>query len=262
MLKTIILDNEITSASLLECAFDKTDFVELIGKFNLGAKSLDFAKSNPVDMAFINVEAPKIDIEFLKQLKEFLPNIIIVVTSKDCNVSKDAMKIGADYFMPMPYSIDDALMVLDKMRVLAARLDKKVSIRTFGFFDIFVNGKPIHFSSSKSKELLAYLVDRNGGIVTSRDGFSTIWEDKPYDHNIAGMYRRALSVLKKTLKDAGADEILLATPNGYAINRNCVDCDYFKFLDGNKDVIANWNGEYLTNYSWGEYTLSVLLDRR
>ncbi len=262
MIKTIILDNEIPSASLLECAFNKTDFVELVGKFNLNSNSLNFAKSNSVDMVFINVETKKKDVEFLKQLKEFLPNIIIVVISKDCNVSKDAMKIGTDYFMPMPYSIDDALMVLEKMKVLATRLNKNVRIRTFGYFDVFVNGKPIHFSSSKAKELLAYLVDRNGGIVTSRDGFSTIWEDKPYDHNIAGMYRRALSVLKKTLKDAGADEILFATPKGYAINKSCVDCDYFKFLDGNKDVIANWNGEYLTNYSWGEYTLSILLDRQ
>jgi hypothetical protein len=39
---------------------------------------------------------------------------------------------------------------------------KQVFIRTFGYFDIFVNSHPIEFSCSKAKELLALLVDRGG----------------------------------------------------------------------------------------------------
>ena len=39
-----------------------------------------------------------------------------------------------------------------------------IFIRTFGYFDVFVDGVPILFRSEKAKELLALLVDRRGGI--------------------------------------------------------------------------------------------------
>ena len=40
---------------------------------------------------------------------------------------------------------------------------KRIVIRTFGYFDIFVDGETIPFSCKKAKELLALLVDRMGG---------------------------------------------------------------------------------------------------
>ena len=43
---------------------------------------------------------------------------------------------------------------------------KRIVIRTFGYFDIFVDGETIPFSCKKAKELLALLVDRRGGFVT------------------------------------------------------------------------------------------------
>ena len=36
---------------------------------------------------------------------------------------------------------------------------KRIVIRTFGYFDIFVDGETIPFSCKKAKELLALLVD-------------------------------------------------------------------------------------------------------
>ena len=44
---------------------------------------------------------------------------------------------------------------------------KRIVIRTFGYFDIFVDGETIPFSCKKAKELLALLVDRRGGFVTT-----------------------------------------------------------------------------------------------
>ena len=37
---------------------------------------------------------------------------------------------------------------------------KRIVIRTFGYFDIFVDGGNVPFSCKKAKELLALLVDR------------------------------------------------------------------------------------------------------
>ena len=50
-----------------------------------------------------------------------------------------------------------------------------IYIRTFGYFDVFVNGTPIAFRHEKAKELLAVLVDRRGGYVTAREIIACLW---------------------------------------------------------------------------------------
>ena len=52
---------------------------------------------------------------------------------------------------------------------------KRIVIRTFGYFDIFVDGETIPFSCKKAKELLALLVDRRGGFVTTGDAALLIY---------------------------------------------------------------------------------------
>ena len=44
--------------------------------------------------------------------------------------------------------------------------------------EIFVGGRPLSFKRSKSKELLAYLVDRNGATCTNGEMLAVLWEDK------------------------------------------------------------------------------------
>ena len=42
----------------------------------------------------------------------------------------------------------------------------RVCVQTFGNFDLKVDGKTVLFGRSKAKELLAYLVDRQGSSIT------------------------------------------------------------------------------------------------
>ena len=50
-----------------------------------------------------------------------------------------------------------------------------VKIQCFGNFEIFVNGRTLAFKRSKSKELLAYLVDRNGATCTNGEMLAVLW---------------------------------------------------------------------------------------
>ena len=58
-----------------------------------------------------------------------------------------------------------------------------IFIQTFGNFDVLLDGNPVHFSSAKSKELLAYLVDRQGALVTRVEAFAALYEDENYTRN-------------------------------------------------------------------------------
>ncbi|MGI6108919.1 MAG: diguanylate cyclase, partial [Eubacteriaceae bacterium] len=72
--------------------------------------------------------------------------------------------------------------VLDQENSSTSIIEEKerprVYIRTFGYFDVFVNGTAIPFCHTKAKELLALLTDRRGGYLTSKEAISCLWENE------------------------------------------------------------------------------------
>ena len=139
---------------------------------------------------------------------------------------------------------------------------RTVSIRTFGYFDVFVGDTPIAFRNKKSKELFALLVDRKGGYVTSEEAISFLWEDEPANTLTLSRYRKVALRLKSTLEEYGIPDIVEAVDGKRRIVMDKVDCDLYNFLSGKEEYSQLFKGSYLTNYSWGENTLGELLGDR
>lgn len=136
---------------------------------------------------------------------------------------------------------------------------KRVYIRTFGFFDVFVDGKALSFHSAKAKELLALLVDRRGGFVTSAEVIGNLWEDEDANKVTRARCRKIAMRLLNELREHGVDDIVESAGNGARrIVPEKVDCDLFDYLAGKPEGLALFRGSYLANYSWGEYTLAEL----
>lgn len=136
---------------------------------------------------------------------------------------------------------------------------QRVSVRTFGHFDVFVDGEPVVFHSEKSKEMLAVLVDRNGGYVSNPYFISCLWESEPYGEKIQGRCRQAAHRLMETLKQYGIEDIIEKADGKRRIVPERVDCDYYNYVKGRKIPGQQFNGSYMSDYSWGEETLSGLL---
>lgn len=139
-------------------------------------------------------------------------------------------------------------------------IPRKVTVQTFGNFEVFADGELLQFSRSKSKELLAYLVDRRGAGVTNAEIALILFEDKMYSTSVKNQVQTVISELKKTLKKYGIEEILVRKWNSLAINTEKITCDYYDFIKGNKAEKACFAGEYMSNYSWAEYTNGYLLN--
>lgn len=54
-------------------------------------------------------------------------------------------------------------------------------------------------------------------------------------------------------------ELLISTPRGQMLNTALCDCDYYDWLNNNTDAGSRFEGEFLSEYSWGEYILADLL---
>ena len=82
-------------------------------------------------------------------------------------------------FLLKPANEADVRNVLENLRYPPETAPVGIKIQCFGNFEIFVGGRPLSFKRSKSKELLAYLVDRNGATCTNGEMLAVLWEDKP-----------------------------------------------------------------------------------
>lgn len=114
------------------------------------------------------------------------------------------------------------------------------------------------FKSGKAKEMLALMVDRNGGVFTSEELLTYLWEDKEPSEGNLSVVRTIFAKLMAVLKSYGADGLIIASGRQKYLSKKMCDCDYFDFLGGDKKAIDDFNYEYMSNYSWAESTLAYL----
>ena len=135
---------------------------------------------------------------------------------------------------------------------------KMVFIRTFGYFTVFVDGRPIAFRNKKAQELLALLVDRRGGFVTAGEAISVLWENEPVNEVTRSRYRKVYYRLKRELEEKGVEDILITEDRMRRLDRSKVICDMYELLENNKEYVQTFAGDYMLDYSWAETTAAEL----
>lgn len=123
---------------------------------------------------------------------------------------------------------------------------KPVRVQCFGNFEVYVNDEPVRFTRSKCKELFAYLIDRNGAVVTKDMVIGNLYPELAADNSHKSMARTALSELIKTFQQLGVDDLFFKYKDGMSVNISKVDCDYYRYLAGDPYAIHKFIGEYMT----------------
>lgn len=242
----LVDDEELQLIRLKESVEHVLKGVEIFAYTN-PRQALDENKNKDVDIAFLDIEMPTINGMMLaKSLKEHNPKInIIFVTAYD-HYALEAMKMHASGYVTKPVNDAKIKEEIDALRYqVELRATKRLQIKCFGNFDIFYRGQPVRFTYQKSKELLAYLVDREGSSVNVNELNAVLWEE---DHK--SYLRNLIADIKKTLKAIDCDDIFIKSHNGYSIDVNKVDCDAYEYKRNNPDAIRMYRGEYMNQYSW------------
>ena len=131
---------------------------------------------------------------------------------------------------------------------------EKLCVRCFGNFDVFFHDRPLVFRRSKTKELLAYLVDREGAACTAEEIISALWGDQETVQSPKSYLRQLTKDLSEKLASIGMEDVLIREHNQWAIRKELLDCDYFRLLDGDAEAADAYYGEYMNQYSWAEQT--------
>ena len=208
------------------------------------------------DICFSDIVMPGISgLEFASALKLDSPDTRIIFTTAYDEYAVEAFRIKAFGYLVKPIKVEDVRAEIDYLPDEYLRSRQKLEVKCFGYFDVFYRGDPLIFKRKQSKELLAYLIDRNGAACSSGEIALALWEDEDIEkQNENNRVRVLINDLKNTLKTIGMDNVLIREKREIAIKRELIDCDYYRFLGGNDDELDSYRGEYMSQYPWAELT--------
>ena len=209
-------------------------------------------------------------------LRNIWRDLDILVCAENGDDAEEAYRLHCTGYVVRPLTAGRVLEELQYLRkdrhITPAGLssgklpeEDELQIITFGNFEVFFHNKPLIFRYSRTKELLAYLVDRRGSMCSNREISAVLWEDDDYRKHIS-YFSNLRNDLLATLDGIGRKDAVLHKRGLLGINVEAVKCDLFTCLytmqirSGSRisaEEVA-YRGEYMNQYSWAEETHSTL----
>lgn len=215
------------------------------------------------DAVFSDIRMPDMDgLQFATSLKKAVPDARIVFVTAYSEYALEAWKRQVHGYLMKPVTAEDIRDTLDHLQLRPAPAPRdKLCVRCFGHFEVFFNGEPVIFTRQQSKELFAFLVDREGTACTSEQIAAALWENETDMKTMKSRIRKLISDLRATLMEIGMEDVLIRERRQIAIRRSMIDCDYYRMLEGDMAAVNAYRGEYMPEYSWAELTTGRLVFR-
>lgn len=213
------------------------------------------------DVVFSDIELPEMNgLALAVEIKKQSPETKIIFVTGFPKYAADAFRLHANGYIVKPVSSSRVREELDHLRLPNSMPEeqKKLRVRCFGHFEVFWHGEPVVFRRKQSKELLAFLIDREGRACTSEEIAAALWENEGDMKAASSRIRRILHDLRATLREIGMEDLLIRQRRQLAVRRELLDCDYYRMLEGDMDAVNAFGGTYMMEYSWAELTTGRL----
>ena len=240
----------------LVSAIEASHDITKVAKFSYCEEALEFVKENPVDIAFLDINMRGMGgLALAEKIISARPDCKIVFCTGYEEYAIPAFKLHASGYLLKPISAEDVQNEIDNIKGLRQR-EKPLTVKCFGNFEVYAKDENLVFKRMKTKELFAFLVDRNGAGMTAKQICSVLFPDDTDDTKNAAYLRQLVMDLKNTLKAVGAESVLCHETPCYHVDTSLIKCDYISYLETGK---PEFRGEYMTQYSWAEETCAMLL---
>lgn len=224
------------------------------------------ARKTNCDVAFLDIQiwGSMSGIELAKALMALNPRVnIIFVTAYD-SYARAALELHVSGFLSKPIREEDVRNELANLRYPIEKPEekrKRLTVKCFGNFSASVDGRPLVFERSKTRELLAYLVHKHGSMASSGEIRAVLWEGANDDHATNNYFQQIKRDLHRALQSEGVDHVFISQWNSYGIDPAYIECDYYHYLEGENTGLNAYNGEYMAQYLWGEARNTLLLEQ-
>ena len=254
-MRAITVDDEAYMLETLYEAVSASADIAETKAFSTCSAALAYAEDHSIDVAFLDINMRGIGgLGLAEKLMALQPNCKIIFCTGHEEYAVPAFQLHVSGYLMKPITPEAVQKEIDHIKGTKAA-EKVLTIKCFGNFEVFHNGKSLPFKRKKTKELLAVLVDRTGAGMTAKQICAILFPDDTDDMKNAAYLRQLILDLRTTLKSVDAEDVLCHETPYYRIDTNRVSCDYLSYLDTGK---PGFHGEYMTQYSWAETTCAML----
>ena len=255
-MKVIAVDDEILMLGALVAAIEASPDIAEVVKFSDCEEALEYVANHFVDIAFLDINMRGMGgLVLAEKVIAACPNCKIVFCTGYEEYAIPAFKLHASGYLMKPISAEDVQGEIDIIKGVRQQ-EKTLTVKCFGNFEVYVKNEKVMFKRLKSKELFAFLVDRNGAGMTAKQICAALFPDDLDDTKNAAYLRQLVLDLKNTLKMVGAENVLCHETPCYRVDTKLIKCDYLSYLATGK---PEFRGEYMMQYSWAEETCAMLM---
>ena len=254
----IAVDDEILMLGALVSAIKVSPDISEVTQFSACEEALDFVKENHVDVAFLDINMRGMGgLALAENIMKASPDCKIVFCTGYEEYAVQAFKLHVSGYLMKPISAKDVQVEIENIKGVR-KSEKPLKVKCFGNFEVYAKGEKMIFKRSKTKELFAFLIDRNGAGVTTSEISVALWDNDEAKKN-QNYIHQLFRDLRQTLESIGMEDVFERTNYLYSINTEKIDCDYYNYLKSGK---PDFLGEYMSQYSWAESTCGLLWKRK
>ena len=254
----IAVDDEILMLGALVSAIKASPDIADVYQFSDCDEVLNFVRGNSVDIAFLDINMRGMGgLTLAEKIIDACPDCKIVFCTGYEEYAIPAFKLHASGYLLKPVSAEDVQVEINNIKGLRKN-QLLLEVKCFGNFEVLYNGKSLPFKRSKTKELFAFLVDRNGAGVTVAEIGVALWENDE-DQKNQNYIHQLFRDLRQSLEAVGVEDIFERNNYYYSLNPEKLGCDYYAYLKTGK---PEFRGEYMSQYSWAEGTCGLLWTKR
>lgn len=214
-------------------------------------QALILAEDSKPDIAFLDISMPgKNGLDLGKEFQAINPKVNLIYITAYEEYAIQAYRIHASGYLLKPVDANDVIVEMNNLRHGADEAEGPVfRVQCFGNFEVFYEDKAITFRRQKTKELLAFLVDRKGASVSTEEICASIFDGDGTEDKHKNTLRVLSMELKQIFENCKLPEAYVHTRNAYAIAPNLIECDYYDYLKGKPLAAQKYAGEYMKQYS-------------
>ena len=260
-MRIFAIDDESSALRVLHKAIAQAAPQAEIVDFSLGVDALHAMEDgqNYPDVVFCDIRMPRLDgLALAARIRTASPRTKLVFVTAYSEYAYDAFQLRASGYVMKPVTAEKVRVELDNIAPALPQMPGGLWVRCFGSFEVFWERQPLRFARRQTRELLAYLIDREGALCSTEEIIGVLWEDKLDMAVGKNPLRQLIMDLKKTLSAIGMDGILVRRNKWLAVLKDQVPCDYYLMLAGDMEWVNAWCGEYMSQYSWAEMTAGRL----
>jgi len=230
MIRIAAVDDEMHVLERFERMVLEIKELELCGLFETGEQLLSYLKEQPLDAVFLDIEMPGVNgLQLSERILDLSENINIIFVTAFNQYAVEAFELQAMDYILKPLTeerLGKTIKRLLKTKRTVGRSGKPF-IQCFGDFEVFLNGEALAWKNSKAKEILAFLIHKNGVPVNWEKITDAVWPD--YDSEKAQTNFHATTyLLRKRLAEAGISQILESGRGNYRLVTDQVNCELYQ----------------------------------